>query len=391
MRKTLNISILIFLALFITIFNTSCAKKDPVTAQDPFENMNRFTYAVFVDLDHLFLKPTATAYAYVVPRPLQKGVTNVFDNIGVITTVPNDLFQGKLKFAYTSLWRLMINSTVGVGGLFDIATRLGFPKHENDFGLTLAYWTGGATKSAYVFSPMSGPSTLRGAIGGGIDYLLSPWPYIDNSGLKYGVFAVRTINRRASYLKYDKYVQASFDQYAFIREAYLRRRNNEVVENTKPYKTIAQRKEESKLLDENETDETDTNHDESVDVNNNSSDSGTDGVSEDLNHTKDVGNSAPGEKNIKTEENKAHLNFKKKINLTEVNSKQVSQHNSKKTPSKKKTTTTKTKKKMTTEEKVRHYSKRLTPEQKLERFKNLSPEEQKKYLRIYIDQMNNKK
>lgn len=222
---------------------SACTLKPGQPGVDHYERYNRAVFAFNTDVDRLFIRPVAKIYDTVLPPPLKKGVTNVFFNLGMITTVPNDILQGKVKWALTDLWRLIINSTVGIGGLFDVATRIGFPKHYEDFGLTLAYWSGDK-EEPYFMLPLLGPNTTRSAFGIGIDYLMSPWPYLRQRSITWTLFAINYINTRARFLDTDKFIEQAYDPYVFTRNAYLQIRRNMIRENREPYKSLAQRRAE---------------------------------------------------------------------------------------------------------------------------------------------------
>lgn len=236
MRKTLTLMI----CLLITIFLSGCAKNPNASNIDPYEKINRFTFAFNQDLDHLIFRPVAKTYDTLVPPPLKKGITNFFNNIQEITTFPNDILQGKIRWAFVDFWRLVINSTIGIGGLFDVATKMGLPKHYEDFGMTLAVWDGGH-KSPYLVLPVLGPSTFRAGFGKIFDVGASPYPYIQPRAIGWTAEAVRLLNERAKLLSANKLVDTAFDPYVFVRDAYLQRRNKLIRKNMKPYKTKLQR------------------------------------------------------------------------------------------------------------------------------------------------------
>ncbi len=215
----------------ITFFLAGCARQSYQANVDPWEGYNRVIYAFNTDLDHLILRPIATVYNTITPPPLQKGITNIFANVNEVTIIPNDLLQGKVKYALSDFMRLVINTVFGIGGLFDVASRLGLPKHYEDFGMTLAYW-GGGKPSQYFMLPFFGPDTFRdGVLGRSVDYLASPWPWIRHQGINWGVHAVKFVNTRSSFLPADKLVAQSFDPYIFVRNAYLQRRMQLLAQN----------------------------------------------------------------------------------------------------------------------------------------------------------------
>lgn len=207
---------------------TGCVKHpDP---SDPLEGYNRAMFAINQDIDHLAIKPITKVYSTITPPPLQRGITNAFENILELTRMPNDLLQGHFKYIAIDFWRLFINSTMGIGGLFDVATPLGLPKHKASFGLTLAKWRGGKSAPYFVI-PIIGPSTIQAAIGLGVDVLTTPFPYISNGYVGWGTAALGVINYRAQVLAADKMIETSFDPYIFVRDAYLQNEKKRIDDN----------------------------------------------------------------------------------------------------------------------------------------------------------------
>lgn len=217
------------IALFATILAAGCASKPTDPTNDPLEGYNRVMFAVNMDVDHLVVGPTAMIYSKVVPSPLQIGVNNFFDNVDEITTFPNDFLQGNFRYMAVDFWRFVINSTFGIGGLFDVASRLGIEKHSESFGLTLAKWRGGRSAPYFVI-PLLGPSTFQSGIGIAADYYTTPWPYL-NQDTNYIATSIQLISIRAQYLSADKMVMNAFDPYIFVRDAYLQREKQKIAEN----------------------------------------------------------------------------------------------------------------------------------------------------------------
>lgn len=205
-------------------------KPDGTLNQDPFIGYNRAMFAFNMDADHLVIRPVAKIYHTITPPPLQEGVTNVFDNIDEIPTFSNDFLQGNFRYMVVDLWRLAINSTVGVGGLFDVATRMGIARHVETFGLTLAKWRGGQS-APYVVLPLFGPSTIQTAIGQAADYYGNFWPYLRDRNIDYIAHGVKFTNIRARLLPADKLIDGAFDPYIFVRDAYLQKQEQKIKEN----------------------------------------------------------------------------------------------------------------------------------------------------------------
>ena len=200
---------------------------------DPYEKFNRAMYSFNDMLDTVILRPVAKAYDTVTPTPIRKGVTNFFDNVDMLTTIPNDILQGKIAFFVADTWRLLINTTVGIGGLFDIATRAGLPKHHEDFGLTLAYWGGqnGLKPQPFLMLPFFGPSTTRDGFGKIANGATWPFNYIQPEYYNLAAIGANAVSKRADLLPADKLVHDAFDPYIFVRSAYLQSRNHQIEKN----------------------------------------------------------------------------------------------------------------------------------------------------------------
>lgn len=196
---------------------------DKVTEKnpDPLESINRVSFWVTDKSDQYILRPVAVAYDFVLPEFASQAVTNVFLNLTEIQVMVNNLLQLKFKNAATDAGRFTINSTVGVLGLFDVATALGLEKQYEDFGQTLGYW--GVPSGPYLFIPFLGPSSFRDASGLAVDYFLKPRTYVDHVPTKNTLLISETIDRRARVLDADKV--AFGDKYVFLRDFYFNRRN----------------------------------------------------------------------------------------------------------------------------------------------------------------------
>jgi phospholipid-binding lipoprotein MlaA len=174
--------------------------------------------------DAAFLKPPAKIYKALVPDAIKTSINHFYENINMIPTVGNDLLQGEGKAAIKGTWRFLINSTLGLGGLFDVATSFQLPPHSNDLGITFAKW--GDTHSPYLVLPFLGPTTIRDAFGSMFEYaLMTPYPYLKNDSLLYSLLAVRYVDLRSQILQTDPLLQESFDKYTFLRDAWLANRN----------------------------------------------------------------------------------------------------------------------------------------------------------------------
>lgn len=218
-----------------------CASARAPDPRDPWEPLNRATFQVNDTLDRAVFKPLAQGYRFVLPSPIRTGVRNVFANLQDPWIAVNQLLQGKADDALSDLWRFIANSTFGLGGVFDIATDMRMPKHNEDFGQTLAVW--GVGFGPYLVLPILGPSTVRDAAGTGVgayvDYL--PWKipkwfnFEHRVAWQNSLFALDFVQLRASLLDTTAALeQAALDPYAFLRGAYFQRRRNLIYDGNPP-------------------------------------------------------------------------------------------------------------------------------------------------------------
>lgn len=195
------------------------AKRAP---QDPWESWNRGVYKVNDKLDRAVAKPIARTYVRAVPEPARTGVSNFLSNLRTTTVMLNDALQGKLGAAANDLARLVVNTTVGFGGLLDPATQMGLQKNDEDFGQTLGHW--GVAPGPFLELPFLGPSDTRDGPARIVDLFTGPTHYITNNWVSYGIYGVGLVDARATLLPLDETLQKVFDPYAFVRDAYLQRR-----------------------------------------------------------------------------------------------------------------------------------------------------------------------
>lgn len=201
--------------------------------RDPYEGFNRAMFSVNEAVDGYAFKPVAQAYDKVTPLPVKASVGNFFGNVGDLWNGTNGALQGKFGDAGNDFARLLINSTVGIFGLFDVASELGLDKHEEDFGQTLAVW--GVNDGGYLFWPILGPRTVRDTLGFGVDSFADPVWRVRNIPVRNSAVALRAVDVRASLLPADKVVEeAALDKYAYVRDAYLQRRKNQIYDGRPP-------------------------------------------------------------------------------------------------------------------------------------------------------------
>ena len=206
---------------------TGCASVDN---RDPLEGINRGVYKFNDVSDKAVFKPIAGAYKAVMPSPVRTGVNNFFANLRTFVTSINQVLQFKFNKAAESAGRFVINSTVGIAGLFDVASKQGIPQYKEDFGQTLGYW--GIGNGAYLMVPFLGPSTVRDGLGFIVEgYTVDPIGYIDDPRTRNIVLGTKFIDARAEMLPgSDLLDEAALDPYSFMRDAYLQRRANQVAD-----------------------------------------------------------------------------------------------------------------------------------------------------------------
>ena len=193
---------------------------------DPFEGLNRGVHEFNYVVDSVLFDPLASVYNTVLPEFARTGVHNFLENIEAPVVFVNSLLQGDPQNVFVTFWRFVFNSTLGVAGVFDIATDLGMPeRNHEDFGQTLGVW--GVGHGAYLVLPLIGPSSLRDAPGMVIDVLLNPLTYnVANWPEDYGLAVTRAIDTRARLDKFiDQVNGSSLDPYATFRSLYLQRRD----------------------------------------------------------------------------------------------------------------------------------------------------------------------
>ena len=201
------------------------------TSYDPWEKFNRKIHRFNNAVDRSIAKPLARGYVKVTPRPVRLGIGNFFENLGQPLTMVNSLLQGKPGRAAQALGRFLLNSTLGIGGLFDPASDAGLPRRSEDFGQTLGTW--GWKRSRYVELPLFGPRTVRDAFGLLGDAPLSPVRQIEEDRVRLGLQGLNLVNVRADLLPLDAQREGVPDDYALLRDAWLQRRNYQIESDRK--------------------------------------------------------------------------------------------------------------------------------------------------------------
>ena len=191
---------------------------------DPWESVNRPIFKFNDVIDTYALKPVAQGYQFITPQFLEDGIHNMFRNVGDVTNLVNDILQVKPVAAGTDTARIIFNTTFGLLGFFDVGTKMGLHRNDEDFGQTLGYW--GVGSGPYVMLPLLGPSTVRDAPSKLVDSYSGPYRYIDDVSVRNTVFGLNIVDTRASLLSSEKLITG--DKYIFIRNAYLQNREFKV-------------------------------------------------------------------------------------------------------------------------------------------------------------------
>tara|TARA_B100002051_G_scaffold123058_1_gene117228 strand:+ start:1149 stop:1871 length:723 start_codon:yes stop_codon:yes gene_type:complete len=209
-----------FLFLFF-ISTFSIAENEDVNV-DPFESTNRIVFEISDDLDTMIIRPVAEIYRDVTPRFIKNSVTNFFYNLSEVDTIINQLLQGKIVLAGQDSLRFLINSTIGIVGFVDVATRVGFERHDEDFGQTLGYW--GVPAGPYVFLPLIGPSTVRDSFSKPTSWFLSGNLSVSDEEAKIFINLLDAVETRERLLVAEKLIVG--DKYEFVKSVYLQTRND---------------------------------------------------------------------------------------------------------------------------------------------------------------------
>ena len=209
-----------FLFLFF-ISTFSIAENEDVNV-DPFESTNRIVFEISDDLDTMIIRPVAEIYRDVTPRFIKNSVTNFFYNLSEVDTIINQLLQGKIVLAGQDSLRFLINSTIGIVGFVDVATRVGFERHDEDFGQTLGYW--GVPAGPYVFLPLIGPSTIRDSFSKPTSWFLSGNFSVSDEEAKIFINLLDAVETRERLLVAEKLIVG--DKYEFVKSVYLQTRND---------------------------------------------------------------------------------------------------------------------------------------------------------------------
>ena len=191
---------------------------------DPFEDLNRDIFVFNEKLDEKILKPTALVYRKVTPQFARTGVTNFFNNLEEIDTTINQVLQGEIKYAFNDAGRFVINTTIGLFGLIDIASKMGLEKHEEDFGQTLGVW--GISSGPYIMLPFLGPSNPRDLLSRPISSFLSGTFAMEDNDVKFTLLGIDALETRERLLDAETLIIG--DKYMFVKDAYVQSREYEI-------------------------------------------------------------------------------------------------------------------------------------------------------------------
>ncbi len=223
-------------AILLLLFGTSgCATVPPGdrVAHDPWEGLNRSMYALNDAVDSVTLKPVAKGYKKVIPEPIRDGVSNFARNLATPRNSVNNFLQGKPSRGFSELARFLVNSTIGLGGIFDVGTASGIEAHREDFGQTAAVW--GIPSGPYVMVPFLGPQTLRDTLLMPADIELDVLHHVDSSSVRDRLWVLRIIDLRHRALALEDLMKDSKDPYVTLRESYLQNREFEVYDGNPPF------------------------------------------------------------------------------------------------------------------------------------------------------------
>lgn len=219
----LNKGLFIFLLL---VMLSGCASIGLGHPTDPLETVNRKIDVFNQEFDKAVAKPVATGYRKVTPDPLDRGITNFFNNLADAPSAANNLLQLKPLRALNDVGRVCINTTIGLLGFFDVASDMGMPDYKEDLGQTLGYW--GVGDTPYLVIPFLGPSNLRDFVGLLGDFFLNPLSY-SAQGTRWSLVVLDMVDHRADLIEAgDVLDEAAVDRYSFLREFYLQKRQSAI-------------------------------------------------------------------------------------------------------------------------------------------------------------------
>jgi len=230
MKKTQSFIGVVLLSLLLAgCAGTQSRHTDP--ENDPWEGYNRKVFAFNNAMDKV-VRPIAVGYDKIMPDPFQRGVGNFFRNLDAPVTYVNQVLQGKFRQSISTFGRFLVNSTIGLLGFFDVATKMGIPFYDEDLGQTMAKW--GYEDSRYLMIPFFGPSTFRDGTGRVVDSYYSPVGRVFHGSNRWGLWIFRGIDMRARYLDQDAELNDAYDPYVLMRDVWMQNREYQIYDGDPP-------------------------------------------------------------------------------------------------------------------------------------------------------------
>jgi len=231
--------LLVLISISVITGCSTLSSSDDVSKQissDPLEGVNRAIYGFNKTADNIILKPVAKAYNYTVPKPAKNSIGNFFNNLAEPLNIANNALQGKGSRALDSTYRFLINSSIGMLGLFDVATHYKIQPAREDLGQTFAAW--GVKPGPYIMLPLLGPTNLRDGVGrlAETSAYYAPDVISDSDGVVIGLTALDVVDTRATLLPLDSALNAQVDQYSFIKSAFESNRIDKIYDGNAPTK-----------------------------------------------------------------------------------------------------------------------------------------------------------
>ena len=219
------------IAVTVALVLSGCATTGTNPA-DPWEGWNRKVYSFNTEVVDAVAKPVTEGYKAITPDFIETGVSNVFSNLGDIPNFLNNLLQGKPGDSISDLSRFVVNSTIGIAGLWDPASKMGLEKHDEDFGQTLATW--GVSDGPYVMLPFLGPKTLRDTVAYPVDNYTDLTSHIDHVRTRNQVRILNLVDQRSALMAFEEQLESASDEYSFVRDIYLQNRKFKVFDGEIP-------------------------------------------------------------------------------------------------------------------------------------------------------------
>jgi phospholipid-binding lipoprotein MlaA len=219
---------LIFSAVLSASLLLSACTRSTTIPRDPYEKFNRTVFAFNQGFDKVVYRPATRIYMMGLPGTVRKDISNAFNNITEITNLPNDLLQTKLHFFFHDFMRILINTTFGIGGFFDVASKVGLEHHEQSWGATLLYYSPKGTHSPYLVLPFIGSYTFTSALGLVPGYFTEPVSWIGSDSWRYSLAGLYLISQRSDFMDANSVVDNAFDPYVLVRNAFFQRHDKEM-------------------------------------------------------------------------------------------------------------------------------------------------------------------